>query len=205
PRRAAPLALHRRGLWRATALRGQASRRRTPDACRRHQRYLDDVCAVALPNTSALWAAFCAVDDPAHTNEQGSLQQGLVTVYPIAMADTKPITTIDAYLQSFPKDTRTLLENVRQAIHRAAPDAVETMSYGIPTFDRNRKHLVFFAGWRRHVSLYPLPAGDNAFQHDIAPYKAKGSRTKSTLHFPLDKPIPYDLVERVVRFLVLET
>jgi uncharacterized protein YdhG (YjbR/CyaY superfamily) len=121
------------------------------------------------------------------------------------MADTKPYTTIDAYLRSFPEDTRALLENMRQAIHRAAPDVVETMSYGIPTFDRNGKHLVYFAGWTRYVSLYPLPAGDSALQHDIAPYKVKGTKAKSTLHFPLSKPIPYDLVERVVRFLVMES
>jgi uncharacterized protein YdhG (YjbR/CyaY superfamily) len=121
------------------------------------------------------------------------------------MADTKRFTTIDAYLRSFPDDTRTVLEDVRRAIHRAAPDVVETMTYGIPTFDRNGKHLVFFAGWKRYVSLYPLAAGDGAFQQDIAPYKARGSRAKSTLHFPLGQPIPYDLVERVVRFLVTES
>ena len=98
-----------------------------------------------------------------------------------------------------------MLEHVRQAIHRAAPDAVETMRYGMPTFDRNGKHLVFFAGWTRFVSLYPLPAGDSALQQDIAPYRVKGNKAKSTLHFPLTKPVPSDLVERVVRFLVLES
>lgn len=121
------------------------------------------------------------------------------------MSKTTRFTTIDAYLQSFPEATRAILENVRQAIHRAAPDAVETMSYGIPTFDRNGKHLVYFAGWTRYVSLYPLPAGDSMFQHDIAPYRAKGTKAKSTLHFPLNKPMPYDLVERTVCFLVQES
>jgi uncharacterized protein YdhG (YjbR/CyaY superfamily) len=128
-----------------------------------------------------------------------------VAVYPRAMADTKPFTTIDAYLRSFPEETRAILDNTRQAIHRAAPDVVETMSYGIPTFDRHGKHLVFFAGWKRYVSLYPLPAGDSAFQRDIAPYRVKGAKAKSTLHFPFNTPTSYDLVERVVRFLVMET
>lgn len=121
------------------------------------------------------------------------------------MADTTRFTTIDAYIQSFPEATRAILENMRQAIRHAAPDVDETMSYGIPTFDRNGRHLVFFAGWTRHVSLYPLPAGDSAYQHDIVPYKARGTKAKSTLHFPFNKYVPYDLVERTVRFLVEES
>lgn len=116
------------------------------------------------------------------------------------MTNAKHFTTVDAYIQSFPDATRTVLEHVRQTIHRAAPDAVETVSYGIPTFDRNGKHLVFFAGWKQHISLYPIPAGDSAFQQDIAPYK----NAKGTLRFPLTKPIPYDLVARTVSFLLLE-
>lgn len=120
------------------------------------------------------------------------------------MADISSFPTIDAYLQSFPQETQTILENIRQAIHRAAPDAVESMSYGIPTFDRNGKHLVFFAGWKHHIALYPVPGGDSALQHDMARYRKPG-KAKSALHFPLGQPIPYDLVERVVRFLVAET
>ncbi|GAC1448144.1 MAG: DUF1801 domain-containing protein [Ktedonobacterales bacterium] len=116
------------------------------------------------------------------------------------MTNTTRFTTVDAYLQSFPEHTRTILENVRQAIHRAAPDAVETMRYGIPTFSRNSKHLVFFAGWKHHIALYPIPAGDSAFQQAIAPYK----KAKSTIQFPLNKPVPYDLVERIVSFLLVE-
>jgi uncharacterized protein YdhG (YjbR/CyaY superfamily) len=76
----------------------------------------------------------------------------------------------------FPADIQVILEKVRQAIHKAAPEAAETMSYAIPTFDLNGKHVVFFAGWKHHISLYPLPAGDEAFQQAIAHYKrAKGS------------------------------
>ena len=117
------------------------------------------------------------------------------------MADKKPFTTIDEYISSFPADIQVILEKVRQAIHKAAPEAAETMSYAIPTFDLNGKHVVFFAGWKHHISLYPLPAGDEAFQQAIAHYK----RAKGSIQFPLNKPIPYDLVEQIVTLLIEET
>ena len=116
------------------------------------------------------------------------------------MASKKPFTTIDGYISTFPADIQAILENVRQAIQKAAPEAAETMSYGIPTFNLNGKHLVFFAGWKHHVSLYPLPAGDEAFQQEISYYK----RAKGSIQFPLDKPIPYDLVEQIVTLLIKE-
>ncbi len=116
------------------------------------------------------------------------------------MTNKKQFTTIDEYISTFPADIQATLEKIRQAIHKAAPDAIETISYGIPTFDLNGKHLVFFAGWKHHISLYPIPAGDEAFQQQISHYK----RVKSTLQFPLDKPIPYDLVEKIVTLLMME-
>jgi uncharacterized protein YdhG (YjbR/CyaY superfamily) len=116
------------------------------------------------------------------------------------MTGKKPSTTIDGYISTFPADIQAILENMRQAIQKAAPEAAETMSYGIPTFNLNGKHLVFFAGWKHHISLYPLPAGDEAFQQEISHYK----RAKGTIQFPLDKPIPYDLVEQIVTFLMKE-
>jgi uncharacterized protein YdhG (YjbR/CyaY superfamily) len=117
------------------------------------------------------------------------------------MADKKHFTTIDEYIATFPQDTRAVLEKVRQSIHEAAPDAIETISYDMPTFDLNGKHLVFFAGWKHHISLYPIPAGDAAFKEKIAHYK----RVKSTVQFPLDKPVPYELVEEIVRLLRVES
>jgi uncharacterized protein YdhG (YjbR/CyaY superfamily) len=116
------------------------------------------------------------------------------------MPDKKPPTTIDAYISAFPADVQPILENVRQTIRKAAPEAAETMSYGIPTFDLNGKHLVFFAGWKHHISVYPLPAGDDAFQRRIAQYK----RVKSAVQFPLDKPVPYDLIGEIVTLLQSE-
>ena len=109
-------------------------------------------------------------------------------------------TTIDEYISTFPADIQAILEKIRQTIHETVPEATETIRYGIPTFDLNGQHLVFFAGWKQSLSLYPLPAGDAAFQQKIAPYK----KEKSTLRFPLEKPIPYDLVGEIVSLLKKE-
>lgn len=117
------------------------------------------------------------------------------------MTDKKRFTTIDEYISTFPADIQAILEKMRQAIRKAAPEAAETISYAIPTFNLNGKLLVSFAGWKQHISVYPLPAGDEAFQQKIAPYK----RAKATLQLPLDKPLPYDLVEQLVTLLILET
>jgi uncharacterized protein YdhG (YjbR/CyaY superfamily) len=116
------------------------------------------------------------------------------------MTDSKRFTTIDDYIATFPKEIQAVLEQVRQAIRHAAPQAVETISYGMPTFDLNGKHLVFFAGWKQHLSLHPLPAGDAAFQQELARYK----RAKGTIQFPFEKPIPYDFIEHIVTLLMRE-
>jgi uncharacterized protein YdhG (YjbR/CyaY superfamily) len=116
------------------------------------------------------------------------------------MPDKQQFTSIDEYIRTFPEDTQAILEKVRRTIHKAAPDVVETISYNMPTFDLNGKHLVFLAGWKQHISMYPIPAGDEAFQQQISHYK----RVKSTVQFPSNKPVPYDLVEKIVTFLVKE-
>jgi uncharacterized protein YdhG (YjbR/CyaY superfamily) len=116
------------------------------------------------------------------------------------MKAKSPFTTIDEYIRTFPEDIQAILEKIRQAIHEAVPEATETIRYGIPTFDLNGQHLVFFAGWKQCLSLYPLPAGDAAFQQKIAPYK----KEKSTLRFPLEKPLPYDFVGEIVSLLKKE-
>jgi len=116
------------------------------------------------------------------------------------VTDKKPCTTVDEYINTFPPGVQEMIAQIRREIQKAAPDANETISYGIPTFDLNGKHLVHFAGWKRSLSVYPLPAGDAAFQRKIAPYK----KEKSTLRFPLDEPIPYELVGEVVTLLQQE-
>jgi uncharacterized protein YdhG (YjbR/CyaY superfamily) len=101
--------------------------------------------------------------------------------------------TVDEYVASFPPEPREILEKVRRTMRSAAPGTEETISYGIPTFTLDGRYVIYFAGWKRHISIYPIPRGDEALQRDLAPYVA----AKGTLRFPLDKPIPYDLIERL--------
>jgi uncharacterized protein YdhG (YjbR/CyaY superfamily) len=103
--------------------------------------------------------------------------------------------TIDDYIAAFPRAVRTRLEALRRAIRAAAPDAVETISYRIPTFKQDGRALIYFAGYESHVGLYPVAATDSELAGELEPY-ASG---KATLKFPLDQPLPLDLVARVVR------
>lgn len=107
--------------------------------------------------------------------------------------------TIDEYIGDYPDEVRERLEKIRRTIHGVAPGAVETISYQIPAFKIDGKFLVYFAAFPGHISIYPIPAGDADFTKDIAPY-VKG---KGTLQFPLRKPIPYDLVEKIAGFHLL--
>ena len=106
--------------------------------------------------------------------------------------------TIDDYIASFPTDVQVILEGVRRAIRRAAPGSEETISYQMPTFTLNGKYLVYFGAWKHHIGLYPIPAVDEALEKDLSQYRA----AKGTLRFPLRKPVPYELVERVVAVLI---
>jgi uncharacterized protein YdhG (YjbR/CyaY superfamily) len=117
------------------------------------------------------------------------------------MADKKEPATIDEYISTFPSDVQDTLEKVRQTIRGAAPETVETISYGLPTFKLNGKYVVYFAGWKEHISLYPIPSADEALQKELAPYMSG----KGTLKFPLDKPIPYELVKKVVLLLLRDS
>lgn len=108
--------------------------------------------------------------------------------------------SIDEYIAQFPAETQTALEEMRAIIRDLAPDAVETISYAIPTFDLGGTHLVHFAGYARHVGLYPTPSGMEAFADDLAPYK----RGKGSAQFPLSEPLPVELIRRIVEFRVGE-
>jgi uncharacterized protein YdhG (YjbR/CyaY superfamily) len=106
---------------------------------------------------------------------------------------------IDAYIASYPKDIQEILEKVRMTIRENAPGADEKISYGIPTFYLNG-NLVHFAAYKRHIGFYPTSSGIEKFKKELSVYKgAKGS-----VQFPLDKPIPYDLISEIVRFRVKE-
>jgi uncharacterized protein YdhG (YjbR/CyaY superfamily) len=111
----------------------------------------------------------------------------------------KQFETIDEYIETFPVEVQIVLERMRQTIRKAAPEAVEAISYQIPTFKLNG-NLVHFAAFKHHIGFYPTSSGIEAFKKELSPYKwAKGS-----VQFPLDEPIPYDLVERIVAFRVKE-
>jgi len=109
-------------------------------------------------------------------------------------------TTIDEYIAEFPPQTREVLEQMRALIGGLAPDATETISYAIPTFDLGGKHLVHFAGYEKHVGLYPAPSGMEAFKEDLKPYKTG----KGSVQFPLDQPLPVELIRRIVEFRLAE-
>lgn len=105
--------------------------------------------------------------------------------------------SVDEYIDSFPADVRPVLSGLRSAVHAAVPDAEESISYDMPTFAVRGKALVYFAGWKHHVSLYPVPRADADLESRIAPLRA----AKDTVRFPLGKPVPLDLVERIVAFM----
>jgi uncharacterized protein YdhG (YjbR/CyaY superfamily) len=107
--------------------------------------------------------------------------------------------TIDEYIASFPGEVRAILETLRQTIQKAAPDATEAIAYGIPTF-RLHGNLVHFAAFRHHISFFPTSSGIAAFRTELSAYKT----AKGTVQFPLGKPVPYDLVEKITAFRVTE-
>ena len=113
----------------------------------------------------------------------------------------KQLKTIDEYIAAFPKEVQDVLEKIRSAIRESAPKAEEAISYGIPAFRLNgSRGSVYFAGWKNHIGFYPTPSGIEAFKTELAPFKQE----KGSVQFPLDKPIPYDLVKKIVRYKVTE-
>jgi len=116
------------------------------------------------------------------------------------MKRKEQFTTIDEYIKTFPKDVQIILEKMRQTIRKAAPEAVEAISYQIPTFKLNG-NLVHFGAFKNHIGFYPTSSGIRAFKKQLTPYKgARGS-----VQFPIEKPIPYDLVGKIVKFRVKES
>jgi uncharacterized protein YdhG (YjbR/CyaY superfamily) len=108
----------------------------------------------------------------------------------------KQYKTIDEYIETFTKDVQSILEKTRETIRKAAPGAVEAISYQIPTFKLNDKNLVHFAAFKNHIGFYPTPSGIEAFKKELSQYKA----ANGSVQFPLNRPIPYDLLEKIVIF-----
>jgi uncharacterized protein YdhG (YjbR/CyaY superfamily) len=107
--------------------------------------------------------------------------------------------TVDEYIAMFPKNVQAVLVTLRAAIHAAAPDAAERISYQMPAFTLHG-NLVYFAAHKRYIGFYPTSSGVAAFERELAEYEG----TKGAIHFPLDQPLPLDLIARIVKFRVNE-
>ncbi len=114
-------------------------------------------------------------------------------------ADRTAPKTIDEYIAGFPQDVQVILEKIRRTIRKAAPAAEETISYQIPTFTL-KGNLVHFAAFKKHIGFYPTSTGIEKFKKELSAYEG----AKGTVRFPLDKPIPLDLIARIVKFRVKE-
>lgn len=108
-----------------------------------------------------------------------------------------PPQTIDEYIAGFPPAVQATLAKIRTTIKEAAPEAQETLKYKIPTFTL-KGNLVSFAAYKNHIGLYPVPTGTQAFNKALSVYRA----AKATVRFPLDQPIPFDLISQLVKFRV---
>lgn len=107
--------------------------------------------------------------------------------------------TTEEYIASYPREVQVVLRKVRQTIKKAAPGAQEKISYGLPTFTLNG-NLVYFGGFKSHIGFYPIPTGITKFSKELSVYK----QGRGSVQFPLDKPIPYGLITRIVKFRVKE-
>lgn len=104
--------------------------------------------------------------------------------------------SVDAYIHSFPENVQSILNQVRAVIVKTAPEALEGIAYGMPAYKQNGKPLVYFAGYKNHIGFYATPSGHSEFKTELSNYK----QGKGSVQFPLDQPIPYDLIRRIVKF-----
>lgn len=109
--------------------------------------------------------------------------------------------TINAYIAGYPTEVRERLERLRKVIQETAPDAEEAIRYQMPTFRLAGKNLVHFAAFAHHIGFYPIPSGIAAFKKELSVYK----QGKGSVQFPLDEPLPYELVKKIVAYRVKET
>jgi uncharacterized protein YdhG (YjbR/CyaY superfamily) len=115
------------------------------------------------------------------------------------MENQKAANTIDEYIARFPKNIQEILEGLRQAIRETAPDAKEVISYQMPAFKQNGI-LVWFAAFKNHTGFFPKASAIEAFKNRLAPYQI----SKGTVRFPLNEPLPFDLIKEIVKFRVKE-
>ena len=107
---------------------------------------------------------------------------------------------VDEYIKSFPKSTQTLLKQVRKAIRENAPGSEELIGYGMPGYKLNKKPLVYFAGYANHIGFYATPNGHEKFAKELSKYK----QGKGSVQFPINEPMPIDLIIKIVKFRVTE-
>jgi uncharacterized protein YdhG (YjbR/CyaY superfamily) len=112
-------------------------------------------------------------------------------------SNKKVYASIDEYIADCPEDVQKILKEIRAVIHAAAPDALEKISYQMPAFTLEG-NLVYFAAFKKHIGFYPTPSGTDQFKREIAGYQA----AKGSIQFPLDQPMPYDLIRQIVEFRV---
>ena len=117
------------------------------------------------------------------------------------MSAKKPL-SIDEYISGFPDDTKKALAQVRAAIRKTVPDGEETISYAIPCFKLNGKYVIYFAGYKNHIGIYPVPTENKEFENEFSVYKTSG---KGTLQLPLDKPMPVNLITKIAKFRLKES
>lgn len=108
---------------------------------------------------------------------------------------------IDQYILQFPEETRDILNKIRALIKENAPEAIESIAYGMPAYKLNKKPLVYFAAYKTHLGFYATPSGHETFKEELSKYK----QGKGSVQFLLNQPIPYDLIMRMVKFRVSET
>ena len=113
--------------------------------------------------------------------------------------DKRQYKNIDEYIAGFPENIQAILQNLRRVIHEAAPEAQETISYSMPAFKQNGI-LVYFAAFKDHIGFFPTSSGVSAFSKELAPYDT----SKGTVRFPLDKPLPVNLIKKIVKFRAQE-
>ncbi len=138
---------------------------------------------------------------PAHFFIQVVLYHPKIILENHVMKELKEqLKTIDEYIRTFPEEVQTELKKMKKTIQEAAPEATEAIRYQMPTFRLNGKNLVHFAAFKNHIGFYPIPSGIEAFKKELSIYK----QGKGSVQFPLDKPVPYELVKKIVKFRVAE-
>jgi uncharacterized protein YdhG (YjbR/CyaY superfamily) len=111
------------------------------------------------------------------------------------------LNSVDDYIKSYPKEVQLLLDKVRAVIIERAPEAVESISYGMPAYKINGKPLVYFAGFKNHIGFYATPTGHSQFAKELSKYK----HGKGSVRFPFDEPLPLKLISKIVEYRVKES